>query len=130
MNTQNKSYLGLGTNGIAALVLFAAFTLASEAAIAAETIGNMATRINSDIGQIPTLVGSFAMIAGVVLAMAGMFKLKQWGEDSQRNPLKPAAIMLAAGAGLVAVPAVLGVGVMSLFGNTSGVVSGASQFVR
>lgn len=126
---RSKLLTGLGINGAVALALLTAIALSSPAD-AAQSIGQIAGRINSDITQLPTLIGTFAMIAGIVLAAAGLFKLKQWGEDSQRNPLKPAAIMLVAGAGLVAVPAVLGVGVMSIFGDINGVTSGASQFVR
>jgi len=84
-------------------------------------IGDMATELQKQAGNVADLIGAGAFLLGIVLAVAGLLKFKQHSQ----NPNDPSArlssafVLVFVGAALVAIPTTLGVGIGSLFGTGS-----------
>ncbi len=82
-------------------------------------IGDMASVLQSQVGDIADLIGAVAFLLGVGIAMVGLLKFRQHA----LNPNDPSARLSTAftlvfvGAALVAIPTTLGVGIGSLFGS-------------
>ena len=82
-------------------------------------IGDMASGLQSQAGDIADLIGAAAFLLGICIAMIGLLKFRQHSQ----NPNDPSARLSTAftlvfvGAALVAVPTTLGVGIGSLFGT-------------
>ena len=105
-------------------VLIIALALPTGAAHAQVTdIGDMASGLQAQAGDVADLIGAAAFILGICLGIAGLLKFRQYSQ-SPNDPsarLSTAFTLVFVGAALVAIPATLGVGVDSLFG------SGATQ---
>ena len=105
-------------------VLIIALALPTGAALAQVTdIGDMASGLQAQAGDVADLIGAAAFILGICLGIAGLLKFRQYSQ-SPNDPsarLSTAFTLVFVGAALVAIPATLGVGVDSLFG------SGATQ---
>ena len=106
------------------LILLIPSILPVGAALAQVTdIGDVASGLQAQAGDIADLIGAAAFILGICLGIAGLLKFRQYSQ----NPNDPSARLSTAftlvfvGAALVAIPTTLGVGVDSLFG------SGATQ---
>lgn len=95
-------------------------TLVSGTASAQQSMGGMAVTVRSQLGEVGNLVVAGAFLAGLGLTGAGLFKLKA-AADSQGQQVKYSEGLwrLGVGAGLVALPAITGVGV-GTFGFTGG----------
>lgn len=82
-------------------------------------IGDMASSLQSQAGDIADLIGAAAFLLGICIAIVGLLKFRQHSQ----NPNDPSARLSTAftlvfvGAALVAVPTTLGVGIGSLFGT-------------
>ena len=82
-------------------------------------IGDMASGLQSQAGDIADLIGAAAFLLGICIAIVGLLKFRQHSQ----NPNDPSARLSTAftlvfvGAALVAVPTTLGVGIGSLFGT-------------
>jgi len=82
-------------------------------------LGDMASVLQVQVGDIADLIGAVAFLLGVGIAMLGLLKFRQHA----LNPSDPSARLSTAftlvfvGAALVAIPTTLGVGIGSLFGS-------------
>ncbi len=103
------------------LIASLAVILPTAALAQVGNIGDMATELQKQAGNIADLIGAVAFLLGIVLAVAGLLKFKQHSQ----NPNDPSARLSSAfalvfvGAALVAIPTTLGVGIGSLFGTGS-----------
>nr|WP_250807119.1 hypothetical protein [Neorhizobium tomejilense] len=89
--------------------LGAAITVAlisAEEAMAAKTVGDAATALNTQAGAIGKLMIAGSFVGGIVMLGSGLMKLKQ-AADTQGNQVKYSEGMwrVGVGAGLVAIPA-------------------------
>jgi len=88
-------------------------------------IGDMASELQSQVGDIADLIGAAAFLLGIGIALLGLLKFRQHAI----NPNDPSARLSTAftlvfvGAAMVAIPTTLGVGIGSLFGNGTANVS-------
>ncbi len=88
-------------------------------------IGDMASELQSQVGDIADLIGAAAFLLGIGIALLGLLKFRQHAI----NPNDPSARLSTAftlvfvGAAMVAIPTTLGVGIGSLFGNGTSNVS-------
>ena len=88
-------------------------------------IGDMASELQSQVGDIADLIGAAAFLLGIGIALLGLLKFRQHAV----NPNDPSARLSTAftlvfvGAAMVAIPTTLGVGIGSLFGNGTSNVS-------
>ncbi len=105
---------------ISIFLLWANYTLAQV-----NNIGDMASELQSQVGDIADLIGAAAFILGIGIALLGLLKFRQHAV----NPNDPSARLSTAftlvfvGAAMVAIPTTLGVGIGSLFGNGTANVS-------
>ena len=96
------------------LILIAAGATAQVA-----DIGDMASGLQTQAGDIADLIGAAAFLLGICIGIVGLMKFRQHSQ----NPNDPSARLSTAftlvfvGAALVAIPTTLGVGVGSLFGS-------------
>lgn len=83
----------------------------SESAFAQQKLGDIASNVKGQLGAVGDLVTVGSFIGGLVLAAAGLMKLKQ-AADTQGQQVKygEGIWRLAVGSGLVAIPAVVKVG--------------------
>lgn len=102
--------LGLITAGI---------SLTATAALAQANVGEIADSLSAQTSEIADLVSIVAFVLGVGMAIAGFLKFRQ----NAQNPNDPSAkvstafILIFVGAGLVAIPAALGSGIATVFGD-------------
>ncbi len=88
-------------------------------------IGDMASGLQAQAGDIADLIGAAAFLLGICIGIVGLMKFRQHSQ----NPNDPSARLSTAftlvfvGAALVAVPTTLGVGIGSLFGTGAANVS-------
>jgi hypothetical protein len=102
----------------------ATVALMSSGNAKAADIGDVSTGLTGQLGDVGKLAVAGSFLGGLVMVATGLMKLKQ-ASDSQggRATYGEGFWRLAVGAGLVAVPAVAGVGVES-FGFNGGTVGG------
>ena len=87
------------------VAMLAAVLLSSVPALAqTNTASTVADNIMSSAGSFPALINTFAYIAGIGLAVTGVFKLKQHVDNPGQAPMKDALMRLAAGGALLALP--------------------------
>ena len=97
----------------------------SPVAAQVNNIGDMASELQSQVGDIADLIGAAAFLLGIGIALLGLLKFRQHAI----NPNDPSARLSTAftlvfvGAAMVAIPTTLGVGIGSLFGNGTANVS-------
>lgn len=100
---------------IGAAVTLAIMSVSSGAAAqTASNIGDAATGLRTQVGQIGNLALAGGFVGGIVMIAAGLMKLKQ-AADTQGQQVKYGEGMwrLGVGAGLVAIPALAGMGTAS-----------------
>jgi len=91
----------------------------STTAAFAQDVGEIAADLANQTGAIADLVSIVAFVLGVGMAIAGFLKFRQ----NAQNPNDPSAkistafILIFVGAGLVAIPAALGSGITTVFGD-------------
>ncbi len=80
--------------------------MSAESAVAANTVGDAAQKLNTQAGQIGKLMVAGSFVGGIVMLGSGLMKLKQ-AADTQGNQVKYSEGMwrVGVGAGLVAIPA-------------------------
>jgi len=81
--------------------------LASSEAHATNNFGSIAVNINNSIASLPGLVAAIAYLAGLLLAVLGVMKIKDHVENPSQTPLKDGAIRLLAGGMLFGLPILL-----------------------
>lgn len=93
--------------------------LSATTAMAQDNLGDIAESLATQTGNIADLVSIVAFVLGVGMAIAGFMKFRQ----NAQNPNDPSAkvstafILIFVGAGLVAIPAALGSGIATVFGD-------------
>ncbi len=104
-------------------VLF--LTMAGAARAQVRNMGEVADGLAVQIGLIGETLGIVAAVMGLGLAIMGLLKFKAHSANPNDPSNKPstAFVLIFAGAALVALPAVIGSGVSTIFGNTSGVIT-------
>lgn len=86
---------------------------------------NTQYNISKNVYQVPKFVAVLAYICGVFFAATGLMRLKDWINDSSRNPLNPAIFRLMTAALMIAFPHILLLATSTFFlygsGNTASV---------
>ena len=100
-----------------------AFVGAAEAG--SQNIGEVASGVKEQFGSLADLLGAAAFLAGVGFVVFGIVKFYNHSKNpqDQQNKLSGAVMLIVAGAMMIAVPTVAGVGVVSLFGGDADKVS-------
>lgn len=92
---------------------------ALPARAAPSDIGEIADRLQGQAGQVTDLLTVASFVLGVTLAITGLMKF----HANSRNPNDPsnkmstAFVLIFVGSGLVALPATLGSGISTIFGD-------------
>ncbi len=107
-----KKNLGL-TLALTALVV----TLPSVALANGGGIETMGDQLKTQIGSLTDLIGAASFVVGLVFGASGLMKFKQHSENPQGTPLSHAMVRLVVAGALIALPAVLGTSVGTLFAN-------------
>ena len=79
----------------------------------------MGDQLRNQIGSLTDLVGAVAFVVGLVFGASGLLKFKQHSENPQGTPLSHAMVRLLVAGGLIALPAILGTSIGTLFGGTT-----------
>jgi hypothetical protein len=93
-------------------------------------LGGIATSLATQATPFATLLSILSFVIGVGMGIAGFLKFKQ----NAQNPNDPSAkistafILIFVGAGLVALPAVFGSGLQTIFGGQSGTINATTGF--
>ena len=101
---------------ISALAAVAA--LAPVAAFAQRDVGGIAESLADQTGDIADLVSIAAFVIGVGLAIAGLLKFRAHSQNPNdpSNKMSTAFMLVFVGAAMVAIPATLGSGILTVFG--------------
>lgn len=119
------------TLALAAIVAAAGLAMSPGAALA-QSAGEIAQGLRGQVTDATALLTVIAFIVGVGLAVIGVIKFYK----QTQNPNDPSAstssafVLIFAGAALVAIPALLGSGIQTVFGTgatTTDAVSGFDQ---
>ena len=94
---------------------------------AANNFGSIASNINTSISSLPGLVAALAYLAGLLLAVLGVMKIKDHVENPSKTPLKDGAIRLLAGGMLFGLPILLEAMTETLNSADSGCGASAAQ---
>ena len=83
---------------------------------------SMTAQLNGQLNSLAQLAGMIAFLAGFVFGIMGFMKLRANAQNPNdpSNRVTTAFMLIFVGAGLIAIPTVMGVGVESLFGDGSG----------
>ncbi len=108
---------------LAAVTAVAILAAAGYAAAGTGTgnIGGVADTVRGQVGQLADLLGAAAFLAGVGFIVFGIVKFYKYSKNpqDQQNKLSGAVMLIVAGAAMIAVPTVAGVGIVSLFGGSA-----------
>ncbi len=109
--------------GVAAVV--AGALVCGVAAAQTGDVGGVANRVASQFDSLADLLGAAAFLAGVGFVVFGIFKFYNYSKNPQdpQNKVGSAVMLVVAGAMMIAVPTVAGVGVVSIFGTGAETVS-------
>lgn len=110
MKSRTKIILGAG------LMALGTSLLISSPALANGGIAGMGDQLKTQIGSLTDLIGAASFIVGLVFGASGLLKFKQHSENPQGTPLSHAMVRLVVAGALIALPAVLGTSVGTLFG--------------
>ena len=100
---------------VTAAVAVAAISMMPSIAMA-NGIEGMGDQLRDQIGSLTDLIGAASFIVGLVFGASGLMKFKQHSENPQGTPLSHAMVRLLVAGALIALPAVLGTSVGTLFG--------------
>lgn len=94
-------------------------------ALAGGGIETMGAQLKTQIGSLTDLIGAAAFVVGLVFGASGLMKFKQHSENPQGTPLSHAMVRLLVAGALIALPAVLGTSVGTLFGTAPSATTSA-----
>ena len=122
----------LTIGGVALAVAAAAVVTIMPGDALANGIQGMGDQLKTQIGSLTDLVGAASFIVGLVFGASGLMKFKQHSENPQGTPLSHAMVRLLVAGALIALPAVLGTSVGTLFaaGNTTDNNGGALTTIK
>jgi len=122
--TKNLLYAGADMKSAVILALYVAMT----GNAAAQTFGEVAKTVTGQFTSFGALLGAVASLLGLGFTLLSIAKFKGYSANPQdpNNKLTTAVGMMAAGVALIALPAFMGVGVASFFGDsaTTGTLTG------
>ncbi|MBV6632833.1 MAG: hypothetical protein KI792_07355 [Alphaproteobacteria bacterium] len=108
---RNKTIIAIG------LAVAAVAVVPTSEALASGGIAGMGAQLQGQIGSLTDLIGAASFIVGLVFGASGLLKFKQHSENPQGTPLSHAMVRLVVAGALIALPAVLGTSVGTLFAN-------------
>jgi hypothetical protein len=99
-------------------------------AFAQQTAGQIIDDLTSQTESFAPFLSIISFVLGIGLAIAGLMKFYNISKNPNdpSNKMSTAFILMFVGAGLVAIPAVLGTGVTTIFGGTDGTVGVGDAF--
>lgn len=114
----------------ASLVALAMVGLAATPAFAQQSAGNIASQLTGQVTSISTLLSVVIFVAGLAVAAMGLLKFKAHSANPNdpSNKLSSAWVLIFVGAAMVAIPAVLGSGISTIFGTGATTTNGVSGF--
>ncbi|CAN0557154.1 hypothetical protein [Pseudosulfitobacter pseudonitzschiae] len=106
---------------VSVLAALAVGLTAGGALAQATDLTGMTTQLQGQLQSMATLAGYVSFLAGFVFGIMGFMKLKANAANPQdpSNKVSTAFMLIFVGAALIAVPTVMGIGVVSLFGGGS-----------
>ena len=114
---------------------FIAFTLsaillAGQASAEVRNLGEIADGITGQLDSVNQFISVAAFVMGVAMAIAGLMKFRAHSQNPNdpSNKMSTAFILIFVGAGLVAIPSVLGSGVETIFGTGADTTNGTTGF--
>lgn len=115
---------------LAAHALWMSLLMSSAAQAQVRDLGEIADDLTTQVSQLSTLVSVVSFVLGVAIAIAGLMKFRAHSQNPNdpSNKISTAFVLIFAGAGLVAIPSVLGSGVATIFGDGAQVTDGNSGF--
>ena len=91
----------------------------------AETIGNVASRLQSSLDSVSSMLGAASYVIGTGMFMVAIFQLKQHKENPTQTPLSKPMMFFVVAASLLYLPTLMGVTSGSLFSSASTAKSGS-----
>lgn len=106
------------------------FAIAPGRAYAAKNLGDIASSVNTQMGNVSSLVGSGIFIGGIAMGASGISSLKKHSENPNdpSHTVKSGTVKIAGGSGLVGIGAMMASGMTTIFGDTSGSVKAGGDF--
>ena len=114
--------LKIPKQGITVLSVIIVSLLAGQAMAQSGGFTGLTTNLGSQLSSVSQVVGWLAFLSGFVFGVMGIFKFKAYGlnpQDPQNKPMT-GVVLLLVGAAMIAIPTVMGLGVASLFGTSTG----------
>lgn len=107
--------------------MLAVAALSASPALAASNVGELAQSWVSQLSQFKAVIGVISYLAAFGIGMMGILKLKAASKNPNdpNNKVSTGLAYIAAAALLIALPTLLGVGVSSFFGSSSGTIDGS-----
>lgn len=115
MQSIKKSYYMMGVSMTMGVMSLTPSIAHATTELKAQDITN---NLADSIGNLPRLVSGIAFLAGIVLALLGVLKIKDHVENPSQTPLKDGAMRLAVGGALSSAPAVF-TALSDVFGSGS-----------
>lgn len=76
----------------------------------AQTIGDVAKSFSWSLSLLPTVFVAVCLVAGLILSIKGILKLKEHSDTKGQVKLSDAFLYIACGTALLSIPAVVGIG--------------------
>lgn len=97
----------------------------SDAALAANSFGNIASTVRGSFEQIGNLISAASYLAGLAFSIGAIMKFKQHKDNPTQVPIGTPIALIFIAAALLFLPSILGATAQTLFGS-SGTVGGVS----
>ena len=112
------------------IAVLACASLFPVVALAQLDAGGIADGLSSQTTQVAKLVTVVAFVIGVGLAIAGLLKFRANAQNPNdpSNSMTTAFVLVFVGAAMVAIPSLLGSGIMTIFGSTDGTTDATNGF--
>lgn len=114
---------------LSSVVCFGLFALISQDAMAATTIGTMASTITASFTSVAKLITAGSYIAGLGFAIGAIMKFKQHKDNPTQITIGQPIGMLFVAAALLFLPSILSVAGATMFGDSGGVTAGPTGSV-
>ena len=91
----------------------------SSAAFANKDLGDVAGGIKTQLANVGDMIGAIAFLIGIILVILSLMKFKAHSENDPQAKMSTAVVMLLVGASMIALPTLAGVGITSIFGDST-----------